>query len=206
MLSKLKSILGANITRPTDRITLVSGLPRSGTSMMMQMLEAGGLPLLTDFRRTADSDNPKGYYEFERVKKLREGDTAWLPEAKGKAVKVIAVLLPYLPESYSYQVIVMRRAMPEILASQRRMLENRGEAPDSVSDEKIGRLFDVHLQKVYEWTSQQKNIQVLDIDYNQLLKEPGRQIEKINKFLGGSLDEQKMAEIVDPTLYRQRKL
>jgi hypothetical protein len=110
-----------------ERIVVVSGLPRSGTSMMMKMLEAGGIPVLTDYEREADEDNPKGYFEFERVKNLKDGDDAWLPQAKGKVVKVIAALLTDLPSSYEYEVIFMRRAMPEILASQRQMLIRRGE-------------------------------------------------------------------------------
>ena len=108
-------------------ITIVSGLPRSGTSMMMKMLEAGGIPPLTDEIRTADTDNPKGYYEFERVKKMDKGDTAWLENAQGKSVKVISALLKHLPSDYRYRVIFMRRDMSEILASQKKMLDHRGE-------------------------------------------------------------------------------
>ncbi|HZD55295.1 MAG TPA: hypothetical protein VE136_01120, partial [Anaerolineales bacterium] len=99
-------------------MTIVSGLPRSGTSMMMKMLEAGGVPPLTDEIRTADRDNPKGYYEFERVKKMPDGDKAWMVEARGKSVKVISALLEHLPPQYDYKVIFMRRDMNEILASQ----------------------------------------------------------------------------------------
>lgn len=205
MLNRIKALFGAGSTKEQEFVTIVSGLPRSGTSMMMQLLEAGGMQVLTDFQRTADSDNPKGYYEYERVKKLREGDIAWLPEARGKVVKVIAALLPYLPPRYSYRIILMRRAMPEILASQRKMLQNRGEDPDSIDDEKLGRLFEAHLQKVYEWIGRQKNIQMLEIDYNQLLGEPIVHIQKVNRFLGEVLDEKKMATVVDPALYRQRK-
>jgi len=98
-------------------IIVVSGLPRSGTSMMMRMLEAAGIQPLTDHIRTADSDNLKGYYEFERVKKLKEGDVAWLSDAQGKAVKIIAALLIELPSNYEYHVLFMRRKMEEILAS-----------------------------------------------------------------------------------------
>ena len=108
-------------------IVIVSGLPRSGTSMMMKMLEAGGIPLLTDSIRQADEDNPKGYYEFERAKKLPDGDTAWLKEARGKAVKIIAALLMELPQGYTYQVLFMHRNIQEVLASQSKMLARRGE-------------------------------------------------------------------------------
>ena len=129
-------------------VTIVSGLPRSGTSMMMKMLEAGGLPPLTDNLRTADEDNPKGYYEFERVKQLPKGDVAWLPDAQGKVVKVIAALLPSLPGGYHYRVIFMQRAMPEVLASQRQMLIRRGEDPNKIPDDVIAKLFEKHLKQV----------------------------------------------------------
>ena len=139
-------------------VTIVSGLPRSGTSMMMKMLEAGGLPPLTDNLRTADEDNPKGYYEFERVKQLPKGDVAWLPDAQGKVVKVIAALLPSLPGGYHYRVIFMQRAMPEVLASQRQMLIRRGEDPDKIPDDVIAKLFEKHLRQVNDWVSQQPNV------------------------------------------------
>ena len=125
-------------------ITIVSGLPRSGTSMMMKMLEAGGMQVLTDHIRTADEDNPKGYYEFERVKQI-EHDQAWLPDAQGKVVKMISALLKHLPSSYTYKVIFMRRNIDEILASQKQMLIRRGEPTDVVSDEKLTELFDRHI-------------------------------------------------------------
>jgi hypothetical protein len=192
-------------TEQQAEVIIVSGLPRSGTSMMMKMLEAGGIASLTDNIRTADDDNPKGYYEFERAKKLKDGDFAWLPEARGKVVKVIAALLPYLPGSYKYRIIFMRRAMPEILASQKKMLINRGEDPNKVSDEEMTRLFEQHLAQVNAWIDSQPNIQRIDVDYNALLKDAGPQVERINRFLGGRYDLEKMIEVVDPNLYRQRK-
>ena len=120
-----------------DHVVVVSGLPRSGTSMMMKMLEAGGLSPLIDGEREADEDNPKGYYEFERVKQLPKGDYGWLEDAQGRVVKVISGLLVHLPPTHDYRVVFMRRAMPEILASQRKMLVRRGENSDQVSDEKL---------------------------------------------------------------------
>ena len=119
-----------------EPITIVSGLPRSGTSMMMKMLEAGGMPVLTDSWRSADEDNPKGYYEFERVKQIKT-DQAWLPQAQGKVVKMISELLQYLPPIYCYRVIFMRRKLEETLASQRQMLQRRGEPAPVVSDESL---------------------------------------------------------------------
>lgn len=188
-----------------ERIVVVSGLPRSGTSMMMKMLEAGGIPVLTDHEREADEDNPKGYFEYERVKKLKEGDDAWLPQAKGKVVKVIAALLTELPPSCEYEVIFMRRAMPEILASQRQMLIRRGENPDKVKDEDITALFEKHLAKVIGWAKKQKNVRFMEVDYNAALKNAAPIIKKVNKFLGGELDTEAMFAVVDPKLYRQRK-
>jgi hypothetical protein len=189
---------------PEAPVVVVSGLPRSGTSMMMRMLEAGGLPPLTDYQRAADGDNPRGYYEFERVKKLREGDTAWLPEACGKVVKVISALLTALPPGYTYQVIFMRRAIPEVLRSQRQMLVNRGEDPDRVDDADMERYFEGHLAQVEGWLAQQKNIQTLYVDYNQVLADAEPGVRQVNAFLGGRLDQAAMLAAVDPSLYRQR--
>jgi argonaute-like protein implicated in RNA metabolism and viral defense len=172
--------------------------------MMMKMLEAGGLPVLADHLRQADADNPKGYYEFERVKQLDKGDKAWVAEAQGKAVKVISALLEHLPPGYQYRVIFMHRAMEEVLASQRKMLEHRGEANNQVSDEELARLFEKHLAKVQGWLRSQPHFAVLDVNYNAMLADPRPQIQAVNTFLGGILDEEKMAAIVDPSLYRNR--
>jgi hypothetical protein len=184
-------------------VIIVSGLPRSGTSMMMRMLEAGGLQVLTDEIRAADEDNPEGYYEFEAVKQI-EHDQTWLPEARGKAVKMVAALLKHLPPNYAYQVIFMQRRMEEILASQRRMLVRRGEPTDTVSDERLAVLFQRHLQQVEAWISEQPNIDALYVEYNRVLQDPIEHAQQINRFLGGALDAEQMARVVDPTLYRQR--
>ena len=186
-----------------DFITIVSGLPRSGTSMMMKMLEAGGLELLIDRIRTADADNPKGYYEFERVKQI-ETDQAWLPEAQGKAVKMISALLRHLPADYRYRIVFMQRYMDEILASQQQMLIRRGEATDRVSDDKMADMFRRHLQQVQDWLAQQPNMDVLYIHYSDVLEEPAAAAEHIARFFGGALDAEAMARVVDPNLYRQR--
>lgn len=188
-----------------ERIVVVSGLPRSGTSMMMKMIEAGGIPVLTDHEREADEDNPKGYFEYERVKQLKEGDDAWLPQARGKVVKVIAALLTHLPSTYEYEVIFMRRAMPEILASQRQMLIRRGENPDKVKDEDIAALFEKHLSQIIAWAKKQRNVRMMEVDYNATLKNAKPIVTKVNNFLGGELDTEAMLAVVDPNLYRQRK-
>ena len=113
-------------------IVVVSGLPRSGTSMAMKMIAAGGLPVVTDGLRHADASNPNGYYEFEHVKNLdKAGDLSWLAEARGKAVKIISFLITYLPEAYDYRVVFMQRDLSEVIASQNRMLDARGDTPRS---------------------------------------------------------------------------
>ena len=184
-------------------ITVVSGLPRSGTSLMMNMLEAGGISPLVDNARAADEDNPRGYYEFERVKKLKQ-DQAWLPSARGKAVKVISALLAQLPAGESYRVIFMQRNMAEILASQRRMLERRGEPADKISDAEMAALFERHLKQVTGWLAAQPNMTVMYVDYRRLIASPQELVSAVNAFLGGWLDESKMAAAVDSTLYRNR--
>ncbi len=196
----LKKLFGMRQTP----VIIVSGLPRSGTSMMMRMLEQGGVPVLQDGVRTPNSDNPKGYYEFERVKKLPDGDTAWLAEAQGRAVKVIAALLQHLPDSYTYRVLFMRRQMGETLASQRRMLIRRGENAQAVDDGEMARLFERHLTQVYAWMSQQPNLIYLDVDYNVMLSDPYPMLESIQSFLNLPLNVAAMASVVDPDLYRQR--
>jgi hypothetical protein len=187
-----------------ETITVISGLPRSGTSLMMGMIQAGGMQLLVDGVRTPDEDNPKGYFEYERVKQI-ETDQAWVAEAQGKAVKMIAELLKYLPATYQYRVIFMRRNMQEILASQREMLVRRGEPTDRVSDEDIAGMFEVHLEKVQDWLEDQPNVDVLYVSYNDLLEDPAPHARAINRFLGGGLDVERMVETIEPSLYRQRQ-
>lgn len=187
-----------------ELVTIVSGLPRSGTSMMMRMLEAGGIPVLTDKIREADADNPKGYYEFERVKQI-EHDKAWLEDAQGRVVKMISQLLKHLPPRYTYKVVFMRRAMEEILASQHKMLVRRDEQTDKISDEQMAALFRKHLQRVEAWLDEEPNFDVLYISYNDIIAEPVAQAERISEFFDGALDVVAMASVVDPSLYRQRR-
>jgi hypothetical protein len=192
------------IQAPKRPIIIVSGLPRSGTSMMMKILEAGGLEILTDHQRTADDDNPKGYYEFERVKQLPDGDTEWVAQAQGKVVKIISFLLQHLPTQYSYKIIFMRRNIAEILASQRQMLLRRGETA-GLEDQQMAETFQEHLKRVRVWLKNQTNMQVLYVDYNNLIKAPAGQIQSVYDFLEIPLDLQKMLAVPDASLYRQRK-
>ena len=161
---KLLSRQGDELYPDKAVITVVSGLPRSGTSMMMQMLEAGGMEVLVDHVRTADADNVRGYYEFERVKQLEKGDHAWLVDALGKAVKIISALLVHLPAHYLYKIIFMHRKMEEILDSQRQMLTRRGEALETHSDEHMAMLFQKHLKRIESWMENASSLSSLSVD------------------------------------------
>lgn len=185
-------------------VTVVSGLPRSGTSLMMKMLEAGGIEPLQDGVRTADVDNPKGYYEFERAKGLSKGDKAWVADAAGKSVKVISALLMHLPTEYEYRILFMRRQIDEIVASQKKMLVHR-EEEEVADDAEIRRLLQQHVNLVRGWLDRQPTFHVLDVDYNQLMQTPQVQIPQINQFLDGRLDTNAMAHVIDPALYRNRE-
>lgn len=200
----MKNLLASFFKSKPKEIIVVSGLPRSGTSMMMKMLEAGGLPVLVDHLRVADDDNPKGYYEYERVKQLDKGDVAWLPEAQGKVVKIISMLLPYLPSDYHYKVIFMRREISEILASQRKMLVNRGMPTDATSEAELERSFQKHLMQIQNWLQSQPNVETLYLVYHELLKTPAQVVPQVNQFLGNGLDVKRMSEVIDPQLYRNR--
>ena len=184
-------------------ITIVSGLPRSGTSMMMQILESGGMKVVTDNIRKANEDNPHGYYEYERVKEIKD-DADWLKETRGKAFKMISQLLYDLPSNENYKVIFMKRKMNEILASQSKMLERRGNVKDGISDEKMGEFFDKHLSKIIDWIEGRKYIDVLYIDYNNLLINPEEHIKTLNRFLNYRLNEENAVKVINKSLYRNR--
>jgi hypothetical protein len=184
-------------------IVVVSGLPRSGTSMAMKMLEAGGMSIVTDGLRTADEDNPKGYYEDERVKDLhREGDKAWLGEARGSVVKVISFLLKHLPADNNYKVLFMHRDLREIVASQGKMLVRRAEA-DETPDEKAVALLEEQVRDA-RFFLRRPQFEVLELSYKETLDSPRPQARRIAEFLGEPLDVEKMAQVVDRQLYRNR--
>ena len=188
-----------------DDIIVVSGLPRSGTSMVMAMLEAGGVEILTDLVREADEDNPRGYFEFEPVKQLaKDRSKAWLEDAPGKAVKIISELLKELPSGVSFRLIFMNRNLEELIASQNKMLVRRGEPPAAGDDEKMLLLFERHLEKVKQWIDRQSHFEVLFVDYKKVLEDPDGQAEQIRAFLQRDLDVTKMAHVVDRQLYRNR--
>ena len=188
-----------------DPIIVVSGLPRSGTSMMMGMLEAGGLELLTDGIRTADEDNPTGYYELERVKDLdKVEDASWLGAAKGKGVKVISFLLQHLPDTFDYKIIFMRRSIDEVLASQSMMLKRRAQSKGGTSDADMTGVFAQHLKKVEALIDRRPNCDVLYIDYREALDSPAKIAKRVERFLRKELGVEKMAQVADKRLYRNR--
>ena len=185
-------------------IVVVSGLPRSGTSMVMKMLEAGGLPILTDGLRTADEDNPKGYFEVERVKNLaQDADKGWLAGARGKGIKVISFLLKSLPATYNYRVVFIRREMEEVLASQRKMLARRGETEET-APERMRALFEDDLWRARYQLQHRPEFETLELRYSDVVARPLEEARRLAAFLDGKLDAEAMAAAVDPQLYRNR--
>jgi hypothetical protein len=184
-------------------ITIVSGLPRSGTSLMMQMLAAGGLPVLSDGERAADVDNPRGYLEWERIKQLPQ-DPGCIAEAEGKVVKVISRLLLSLPAEHEYRIVFMQRPLPEVLASQDEMLRHRGTFKPGANPEFISQAFERHLREVYAWLDRRPVASVSRISYHRVLSEPRAAAEELAEFLRTTLDVEAMVRQVDPSLYRNR--
>jgi len=198
--SAIKRIFGNELF-----IIVVSGLPRSGTSMMMSALKAGGMPLLVDGIREADGNNPRGYYEYEPVKKLPKGSVDWIKSAKGKAVKIISALIEYLPSNNHYKVIFMERDIEEILASQQRMLARRGVVEEKpASDEDMQKSYQAHLKQVKSYFVENDWLDVIYVSYNKVLKDPDGEFQRVAKFLENVVDPSAMSRVVDPELYRER--
>lgn len=191
------------MTHPTRNwITVISGVPRSGTSLVMQMLAAGGYPLLCDDARPPDVHNPRGYLEYAPVKALRR-DTSWLPEARGRAVKVIHALASVLPEGFDYRLVLVRRDLHEVVASQEAMLPRPLE--DGLGAERLVEIFSAQLAELDAWLAGQPHFRVLRLDYAALLTEPRAAAAELAAFLEGELDTEAMAAAVDPALYRQKR-
>jgi hypothetical protein len=171
--------------------------------MMMQMLAAGGMPVLVDAARGPDPDNPRGYLELDAVKRTAKAP-GWLAEAERKAVKVIHLRLPDLPAGYDYRVVFMRRDVREVMASQTAMLRRLDRTGADLSPEKLAEAFAAQLSRVRAWLAGQPHFTVLDVDYARVIDDPAGEAARVNQFLGGGLDEAKMASAVDPALYRQR--
>jgi hypothetical protein len=187
----------------SSEIVIVSGLPRSGTSLMMQMLDNGGVAVVTDNVRTADTDNPRGYYEFEQVKAIKR-DTSWLPATRGKAFKMVSQLLYHLPAGETYRIIFMERDLDEMLLSQEKMLTRLGRP--AAPREQIREAYATHLERLREWLGRQGNMVVLRVGYSDLIERPREQAERVREFLGGRTDVDGMVKVVDPSLYRNRKV
>jgi hypothetical protein len=186
-------------------IVVVSGLPRSGTSMAMKMLAAGGMPILTDGIRQADESNPRGYYELEAVKELHtQQDTAWLDGAKGKAVKVVSFLLTWLPEGYNYRVVFMQRDLREVIASETTMLHKRGQQAPTTTEEQTIAVYQQHLQKVERFLSSRDCFSIMKLSYRDALDRPEDAARTLRDFVGRSLNVEEMARVADPALYRNR--
>jgi hypothetical protein len=183
-------------------VTVVSGLPRSGTSMMMQILVAGGMPALFDAARPADEDNPRGYYELDAVKHTRR-DPSWLLQAPGKAVKMVHLLLYDLPADRAYRVLLMQRDLREVVASQRAMLRRRGQPGAALSDEQLRATFAAQMQQVEAWLARQAHMRSLPVPYAEVVAKPAAWAARIAAHLGGGLDTAAMAGAVVGSLYRQ---
>jgi hypothetical protein len=189
--------------RDREFVTLVTGLPRCGTSMMMRMLEAGGLPVMIDEIRAADEDNPRGYYEFEPVKKTKE-DPSWVPSAVGKAVKLVYRLLHDLPADQTYRALFMRRKLSEVYASQEEMLRRKGRPQGGVDLPTFEKMFEGEIGRILRWLQDQPNFSFIEVDYNDLLANPAPRVAEIDAFLAGGLDTDAMLAVVEPGLYRRR--
>ena len=171
---------------------------------MMRMLQLGGMDVVSDSIRKNDEDNPRGYFELERVKSLKKaGDKSWLGEAQGKAVKVISFLLSDLPDEFNYKIIFVHRHLDEVLASQARMLERRSET-NKTSDDDMKASYTAHLKDVESFLESKLNFDSFDVQYDQVIRDPKAHANKINEFLGGTLDVSAMTAAVEADLYRNR--
>jgi hypothetical protein len=184
-------------------ITIVSGLPRSGTSLMMQMLVAGGIPALADGERVADVDNPRGYLEWERIKTLPK-DPGCIAEGEGKVVKVISQLLLSLPADHEYRVVFMQRPLAEVLTSQDQMLKRRGTFKEGANQAAISAAFEKHLHDVYAWLDGKPYVKALRVPYHEALAKPKELAAQLAEFVGMPLNLEAMVEQVDGSLYRNR--
>ena len=182
-------------------VVVVTGLPRSGTSMLMQMLAAGGLEAFSDGARAPDANNPRGFLEHARVRALAR-DAEWLPEADGRAVKVVAPLLPHLPAGPAYRVVWLDRDLDEVLRSQRRMLARLGRP--AAPDDTLRAAYARHLEAAAAWTETTPRVGVLRLDYARVTEAPTEAARTLAAFLDRGLDVEAIAAAVDPALYRER--
>jgi len=185
---------------PDDCIIVVSGLPRSGTSMMMQMLEAGGCPVLTDSKRVADESNPRGYYEYDGVRRIGR-DGGWLQPARGKAIKIIAQLLPHLRQDEHYRVVFMERPLSSVMDSQDEMLQRLARKGSPRSGHRLAETYLKQVDAVRRVLEDFRDtVQVLVVDYDEAVADPANTASRVNRFLGALLDESAMASVVEAGL------
>ncbi len=195
------------LSNQLDSIIIVSGIPRSGTSMMMQLLDAAGIPVLTDEVRVADENNKKGYYELESVKKLAAGNHSCIENSRGKVIKVVSSLLKYLPPDQNYKIVFMRRDLESILSSQGKMLVNSGQKYDAHQDSELKLLFKKHLDDIQSWFRVQKNIEVVEIDYDDAINAPESCFFALEKFLAPiEINREAMLMSIDKRLNHHQKL
>ena len=188
-----------------EPIVVVSGLPRSGTSMMMRMLEAGGIPIMTDAERGADIDNHNGYFEYERIKDLEtETDKGYIREGRGKALKVISFLIKYLPDDNDYRIIFMRRNLDEVLTSQGKMIDRLGTTDAEADDEAMKEAYRNDIVRTRLLCRKRRNMELIEIHYTETVADPAAGATKVNAFLGGHLDEEAIQAAIDQSLYRNK--
>ena len=179
-------------------ITVVTGLPRSGTSLAMQLLEAAGFLPFTDGQRLADASNPQGYYEAEIVKTLPQ-DSAWLEEAEGRAVKVIHLLLPQLPDNREYRVLVMERELGAVLRSQQLMLERLGRAGAALPEARLRQVYGAQLAQMEAWLAARPLVPLLRLGFEACLADPLNSAGKLLRWLElphQPLDRQRLARLL----------
>ena len=191
--------------QPGEPIVVVSGLPRSGTSMLMKMLESGGMEILSDSERAADIDNPKGYFEYERIKDLeKENDKSYVREGRGKVLKVISFLIKDLPDDNDYSVIFMRRDLDEVLASQNKMIHRLGTTDTTATEAAMKEAYRNDIVRTRLLCRSRPNFELIEIGYKPTIEDPAATARSVNTFVGGHLNEAAMREAVDGSLYRNR--
>jgi predicted AlkP superfamily phosphohydrolase/phosphomutase/tetratricopeptide (TPR) repeat protein len=190
---------------PAQIITIVSGLPRSGTSLMMQLLVAAGRQALTDSKRAADQDNPLGYFEFEKAIELAK-DTSWLQQARGKVVKIVAQLLPHLPSNEHYHIIFMERDLTEVIASQKTMLARQSRRGAELDEQKLRHTYTSQLNRVHTQLARRPEVRMLTVSYSDLVADPMTQVSALAEFLRAPFDSQAAANAVRPDLHRQKSV
>ncbi len=191
--------------QPGEPIVVVSGLPRSGTSMLMKMLESGGMEILTDSERAADIDNPKGYFEYGRIKDLeKETDKSYIREGRGKVLKVISFLIKDLPDDNDYRVIFMRRDLDEVLASQNKMIQRLGTTDATATEDAMKEAYRNDIVRTRLLCRNRPNFELIEIGYKPTIEDPAATARSVNAFVGGHLNEAAKREAVDGSLYRNR--